>query len=867
MSNAENPLTPPRTARAGRTLLRRLAPLVPRRLPRGRWTQTIVGIALLVVIIGLGATWTLLQTRKQQREARAALLASVDEAVQLLEAGEYEQARRLAAELRVADLTFEQLGSPVYVLGATLVHDADEHWNPTEQRKQYLIGSRYLEEARARSFPEGREAQGQFLMAKSMLLGGRTAESIPALQKALELNPKSRSQIHRYLALAYLRDKPSRPKEALPHLDEYLADRLLSTADRLEGWRQRAEITLELNNLPECRRSLDEILTWESQQQTESGLPAAPQAASNRRDKSDRRRIATTLRDAVILNGRLAIRVADQADPAQAAERQAAYEQARDALAALVPQGRDTPESEYLLGIALRKLGDQTAAREQLSRTARRAFGTPEGFAAQLDLAQLEQELGEHAAALENMVSALKEVRDPTAYANRWLSLDELRERVLVYYANRLDARAHSDAIQLADVMHPLFPEDQAAQAQATVYANWGGDLARRAEASNYAEAVGQLAEAEQHFRQAGQIYKHLSQLHFSQKDYTDNLWLSAENYLLAHDNRRGADVIRTYLQYEPRRRRPRALTLLGEALLALGDIPAARQHFEQCIAAYPKDPDSYRARIGAANAALELGQLPEAERLLADNLESLTPNSAEWRDSLFLLGEILHRKGTEILTRSRDDRANALLDETARRNAERALQQADAILEEAITRLTLAVLRYPADPRNLRSRYLIADSFRHRSKLPQWKLGFETITSRQNELEGRKRANLDAAYQHYNQLVEDLDRKQDAGELSPIEKNVQRNCYFIRAHTLYDLDRFQDALAAYSTATNRYASEPASLEAYEQIAACYRHLGDPAKARGTLEHAKIVIANLPTNVDYSRTTRYTRDEWLKLLQ
>jgi tetratricopeptide (TPR) repeat protein len=253
----------------------------------------------------------------------------------------------------------------------------------------------------------------------------------------------------------------------------------------------------------------------------------------------------------------------------------------------------------------------------------------------------------------------------------------------------------------------------------------------------------------------------------------------------------------------------------------------------------------------------------------LQDNLENalLSPRSVDWRDSLFLLAETLQRQGIEALTRASSIRPQALVDEQSRRNMLNNLDESTRLLGEATLRFDEFLQRYPEDARVYRGRYLMAEAYRHQSKAPRWKLPWEAIEPRRLDLERNMRSALEAAFRHYDQLVTDLNKKQDTQELEPVEQAIQRNSYFARAHTLFDLKRYEEALEAYSTATSRYQSEPASLEAYQQMAACYRKLGDPAKAQGAIEHAKMVIANMPTGVDYEKTTRFPRDVWMNLLK
>ena len=51
---------------------------------------------------------------------------------------------------------------------------------------------------------------------------------------------------------------------------------------------------------------------------------------------------------------------------------------------------------------------------------------------------------------------------------------------------------------------------------------------------------------------------------------------------------------------------------------------------------------------------------------------------------------------------------------------------------------------------------------------------------------------------------------------------------------------------------------EPEALEAFVQISACYRRLGNTEKARGTLEQAKVVLERIGQNADFATTTTRT---------
>ena len=81
------------------------------------------------------------------------------------------------------------------------------------------------------------------------------------------------------------------------------------------------------------------------------------------------------------------------------------------------------------------------------------------------------------------------------------------------------------------------------------------------------------------------------------------------------------------------------------------------------------------------------------------------------------------------------------------------------------------------------------------------------------------------------------------------------------RADALFDMGKYEDAIQAYSAATNRYQHEPESLEAYVQIASCHRRMGRISEARGTLEQARVVLQRIRADADFTKTTRLARQD------
>jgi tetratricopeptide (TPR) repeat protein len=163
-------------------------------------------------------------------------------------------------------------------------------------------------------------------------------------------------------------------------------------------------------------------------------------------------------------------------------------------------------------------------------------------------------------------------------------------------------------------------------------------------------------------------------------------------------------------------------------------------------------------------------------------------------------------------------------------------------------------------------ARYRIAEAHRHAAKGPRKKLAITSIETTRVLLNRQIQQELGLALEEYGRLLAQLDQEQTTQQRNPLELLLVRNCYFERADVLFDLGRYDEALAAYSAASNRYQAEPEALEAYVQIAACYRRMDKPAEARGTLEQARVVLKRIRPDANFARTTRYNREEWGTLL-
>lgn len=813
---------------------------------RPLWQKAIAGI---VVVLMIGTTGWLTLSGSGDLPVEEVKEHTFADALEALKSGDYESARTIALELKDGDkLGYDDRGGPAYIQGMIAASEAADVPYPDEQRRMYLIAARYLDSAAHDDFAQATSTDGLIQLGECWYRAGGYARALPYLTQALKRRPRREAYVHWLLAGCYRRDSNPQLKLALEHLEKYLANRMLSPSEREAAIVEQARVYLDMRKAPDAEAALARI-------PEKSELAAAVN----------------------LLRARLLMQQAEAALPRQAQDPDATtatkklFEQAMELLR--TPAGRDAisqqahREGQYLLGVCYLKLGDYRAAEHQFSRTRRVNIGLPEGIAAAMEEADLQRLQGKDEAAIELYKELLRDLGDLRDYSNPWLPLDALRDRMLAAYRHYRDAEKYEVALTFARSLAPLLAPERMLELEAEVLRRWAERLATQSSGGDDARSTTFAAQSRARYHDAAQQYYKLAKQSLATRDYPDYLWQSAECYRLAQDYHRTSRVMRMYLdQYQPQRRAD-ALLAIGEAELALNNLEASLVALRELLRDDPKHPLSYRARLVMHEVFVEQNKYAEARKMLVENLEheALTPQSIEWRDSLFALAEMLYRQGLELEATSRDqgvDNEN----EELRKPGLKSLEQAAQVLHEAILKYTEALARYPDAPQSYEARYLLAECYRQAAKWPRKKMPGVTIETTRASLTRQMHEELHAAQKLYHQLIDDLNAKADQQPLTQRERDLLRNAYFLKADALFELGKYEEAIHAYSSATNRYQTRPEALEAFVQIASCYRLLDEPAKARGTLEQAKVVLRRIPPDVVFDKTTRFSRDEWVTLL-
>ncbi|HID77730.1 MAG TPA: tetratricopeptide repeat protein, partial [Planctomycetaceae bacterium] len=598
---------------------------------------------------------------------------------------------------------------------------------------------------------------------------------------------------------------------ALEHNAQVLADRTLSQDQRTAAQLQRAEILLRMGKIQDCLDTLDSF---------------SPHSAR--------------WGEALVLKGWAKLEEARQLVASGAVEAAAEVQENYREAIRILDQARDqstaaAPRALYLSGLALAERGQLEEAIQQLTRVGQNYPDSPEALAAGLYAARLQRQIGRGADAAELYRRVLSAVDDPRTFTNPWVSVEQVRDEALEAFEEYFRRGQFDTALALADALRHVVPQWRVVELKAQTHRAWGRHLLEQASRLPYREAQKVTKTARRRLRRAGATYTVLAQLRMTTRAYPDDLWSAAECYFQGQNYSAASALLGRYLEDQPRHRRARALLLLGSSVLALGRAEEALRRLEQCIQFYPHDPAAFQARLVAAAAHRELGQPEEAESLLRENLEGdfLTPASAEWRDSLFALGTLLHARGQ---------------------------------YEEAARQLEEAISRYPEDPQALEARYLLGDCHYRTARQMESQRQAEVVPQRRAAWAEQATQHWVVALEHFQRARQQLEEQGPPEQLSPDGKAMLRNCYFAIGGIQFDLGRYQAAVETYRQATYRFEQSPIVLEAYVQIARAYQRLNQLDEARRTLWEAKQALARIQKVEDLATTTNRTREEWLQLL-
>jgi tetratricopeptide (TPR) repeat protein len=758
-----------------------------------------------------------------------------------------------------------------FLIGVGKVAQSDKEEDLRKRREILYDAVPYLESARNAGFPPGRHTQGNRILGEALFQLGRYNEAIATLRTAIDRDPTLRRVLTPLLAEAHLKADSPQDEEGLATISKLLSDPTLPPQQRWRGEVIQLRALLKLKKWKEISDLANRIL-----QSAPTGdlLQQAPE--------TEYRNQVTLLRAAAI--------VAEASDhfgnePAENPEDiDRLFPQLTEAMQQLNELQREsTPMIASRAGLwsakasLIRGLIDEALSKLTTVRL-QRPFGAA-AIIAGLEELELLAMHGRGDEMLQTIRFVIREIGDAEGFDPGTVTFNEFQQRVAGAIKLLRQNGKYENAIDVARSLYPVIDASEALTQEGIAYREWA--IATIAEGTNLQGEVARNASslARSRYRAAGDAFEQAAQLQFNTEAYLGTQWDAIDAYQKGRHFAQSVQLLEPYLRYEERRRQPRGLVAFGRALLAEDQIERAIHTLTTCVVEFPRDPLRYDARLLAALAYAEKGDLDNARTLLNDNLQDgeLTPQSPAWQDSLFTLGELLYKRA---------DRNHLLAAKADPQKQFEMLRDNQPIADEAVRVLEQAVERYwpvepPADDladasfneeaarRAEAAAYLAARAHLLKSRWPRLQAeSSEILEAAKRTLRTQAEQELQSALNAFIRLRRHLSDREDEQRLATNERAMLRNCLVAEADVLREMNRLEDAARAYQEVEQRYVNEPPALEAILGRASCSRQLGRLQEADMLIRQASAVLDRIPAewNGRFEETTRFDRRGWKNLL-
>jgi len=764
-------------------------------------------------------------------------------------------AGELAKRFEVAAEEPEKAMLKHFLIGAGKMREGTLITDPRVSRAAFHLAAEQLQLASA-AWPAGREDEGDRMLGEALFRIGKFRQAIPRFESVIHRNPTYREPLTPTLVRCLMRGTDTDLRRALALIHEYNLLPGRPIGSETEAKFMEAECLIRLGKF-QAARDLLATKTVGSQ------AGAVDQQLQHWSDETDLLAAAASVSEAIARYGPGTL-VNPKVRPEISANLQPALE-------TLMRLQRDSsPKMAQRTGIwiarAMRCIGDLRETLSQLNAVRLYQPLEGEGIAASLEQIECLVGQGSGSEAVQTARYLIREVGSESNFDASVIDLPTFRQRLQLVLATMREQGETDACVRLARTLPPLFPHGQALYEEGLAFREAGNRMEASLGKKLDTRDQTQQTKLRFLFAQAGDAFESSARLRFESPDYTKTLWEAISALQKSGQFARSIPLLNDYLSYEQRIQHPRALIALGQAYLADNRPQDAIRPLEECMEEFPRDPLCYDARLQAAKAMAELDRIDEARRLLEINLTDgeLTPQSLTWKESLLSLGEILWRrcneKNIEESLKARERRETISIE---------VLRSNQPLVEEAVSRLREAVIRYWPDPRALQAATYLASANRLAAVLPDEEARTpDALDATRRRLLKKREGFLNAAIDTYRQIRSEIASIEDERELQPFEQSMRHIGLLGEADTLYDLGLYEESADAYRTISLRYMNEPPALEAMLGQARCLRSLKKDRDARLIIRQAVAVLSRIPTEWDnrFVETTRYDRPGWESLL-
>lgn len=780
----------------------------------------LAAVASVLILAGSLVAWRM--TRVEPATIAELLTESLAELDERDDVPAREKAKNIAQELSHRDeRDVEFPGAAEFILGMVAFRDAQEADESVRERI-YLKAIQSLKGADNFGLREDRRGEWARALGTALYHTGSATSARPILEEAADTAPYGRPEVMSLLIDIYLDIRQPQELEEALRLGKELTQSELTEVAKDRAWLQMAQVHMARNEPGEAEEALKHV----SQRAWTLGTR--------------------------VFNAQTRIARKEYRQALQDLERVAA-----DA-------GRDRTfprQASYLMGVCAENDGDTDAAIAFFERTATRYERSHEALASLARAARLLQSVGRDEEAVVAYRGALRAVRNPDDFRNRWLTLDDFRRIVVDGWTAWTEARKYDEAIQIARLMPPLIAAPQSRELEARSRQQWAEWIDQQMSKESVTGREAFREESRKRWQDAGVAWSEVAALQRVATNYPDILWASAEAFRRGQALTRSLEQLDAFLATDPKRLEPMALVRRGELLLDLDRVKEAREHFRRVSRDYPNDPAVFVARLRLGDCAVELGKLDEAEKAWRGVLESpeLTPDAEQWRLALFSLGRVLCHLGDQIAASAPRTDDTAGEDASASKSP---LADAWPKWDESAIKLDEYVRRFPTSSESVEARYLLARALQRSAGQYLRQLAQAETENARQELQREMDGRLEQANQHLQQLRTDLLESSEAAPLSDFHARILASASFEVGHTFYALKKYEQAIVAYNGAINRFPVDPAVFLACLQLAECYERTGRPFDARSMVQQARIILSSSGDGAFAADKTSLKRDEW-----
>lgn len=802
----------------------------------------IVGGASVAALVAFGAIFALILGGKGMPASE-----KLQTAMTLLDEERWDLAGRIARDLESQDaIDTEQDSAWHYVQGVSKLKSVEANLDAPKNRRVLLDAIDHLAQADTLGFPSGYRGKGRFYNGCCRFHTYDWEKAVEYLQDSDRLWPEKRSEAFQMIVESQLRRTPPNYEAAEAAIKSWTAIPGMSNTELAKVKLAKANLAFQQHAPERC----EELLKGIEQDSSEFA-------------------------QAMFWRARWRLDLASQSDKIDDTKRTKLLEEAADILKDL-KVGAETPatlrrQATYLSGKVLREQGLLNEALSAFNSARQTSPQSAEAIAAGVEEAEILVDTETLEDAIASLHQVLDSIDDLALYNEAWMTVPDFRARLLEIGRRLRNAGQFDRAIELTGLIALAFPKQDSVRLKAEALEQWADEMAALPLASNSQAIQEQREQVRAKRQQAAEQYELLARLELRSSEYPSILWQAIENYQDASDLDKANELLVDYLRFEERTKRPRGFLALGKNFVNAGQWQKAIEPLTKCQIEHPTHPISFEARLLAAKALLELDRLDDAVVMLNENLAgeeaSLRPKSDIWRESLFQLATTTFRQAEEkLLQIELDPNLPAAERESLLRSSQAKFLQTGGVIDQ----LGGFVTRYPDDPRHFDAIYLTAKSLRLAAETPRQLAGNEgvVVEAARREFMQERRGLLERAVDEFRKLNVAIIQKQDLLALPEKTNALIRNGLFGEADALYELGRWNEAIAAYQSVASRFLHQPESLEALLQMAQCYRKLGQDQTAKRVLAQAQQVLTRIPPEFDtqFVSLTRTSRDGWSQLI-